>query len=122
METEITRQSSRFRAIRQLLDGDHVCRDIVQYLVRHSDAADTVSGIAEWWIKRDVARTAEALTKLREYGVVRSHLVQDPTSVYTLTKNRLLREVLRQYVDEPSSAMPTRPESMPLSSPSSRGD
>jgi hypothetical protein len=87
-----------------LLDGDNVCRDIVHYLVHHSEAADTASGIAAWWINRDVARTAEALMKLREQGIVRSHLVQDSTSVYRLTKSRPLRETLRQYVDEPTAS------------------
>jgi hypothetical protein len=106
-EADITRYGSRLKAIRELLDRDPVCRDIVHYFVRHSEAADTASGIADWWIKRDVARTADALTKLREHGVIRSHLVQDATSVHTLTKNRLLRETLRQYVNvvEGSSAM-----------------
>ena len=98
----------RSKAIRELLDGDLVCRDIVRYLLHHSDAADTASGIAEWWIKRDVPRTADALTKLREQGVVRSHLVQDMTSVYTFTKDVRLREALRQCVDGLSSAAEQR--------------
>lgn len=59
-----------------------------------------MSGIAEWWIKRDVPRTSEALTKLRAHGVVRSHVVQEATSVYTLTKSRVIRETLRQYVGQ----------------------
>ena len=88
-----------------MLDSDHVCREIVHYLVRHNEAADTTSGIAEWWIKRDVPRTANALTKLRDHGVVRSHVVQDTNSVYTLTKSRFIRETLRQYVDQFSFPM-----------------
>ena len=83
-----------------MLDSDHVCREIVHYLVRHNEAADTTSGIAEWWIKRDVPRTANALIKLREHGVVRSHVVQDTSSVYTLTKSRFIRETLRQYIEQ----------------------
>jgi hypothetical protein len=89
-----------------LLDRDDACLDIVQYFVRHSEAADTTRGIADWWIKRDVAQTAEALTRLREHGIVRSHLVQDATSVYTFTKSPLLRETLRQYVRGLSSTRP----------------
>jgi len=81
-----------------LLERDHACLDIVRYLVRHSEAADTPWGIADWWINRDVARTAQALAKLYEHGIVRAHLVQDATWVYSLTKNLLLRETLRQYV------------------------
>ena len=103
-ETDISSQGTRSRTIRELLDGDNVCRDIVHYLVHHSEAADTASGIAAWWINRDVARTAEALMKLHEQGIVRSHLVQDSTSVYTFTKSRPLREALRRYVDEPTAS------------------
>ncbi|HMH50440.1 MAG TPA: hypothetical protein VK548_09435 [Candidatus Acidoferrum sp.] len=83
-----------------MLDSDHVCREIADYLVHHSEAADTVIGIAEWWINRDVAQTSEAVTKLRAHGVVSSHIVQDTTSVYTLAKSRLIRETLRQYLDQ----------------------
>lgn len=43
--------------------------------------------------------------KLREHGIVQSHLVQDVTSVYTFTKNPRLRETVRECVDRlPSSA------------------
>jgi hypothetical protein len=84
-----------------------VCLEIVRYLLRHSEAVDTARGIAEWWIKRDVPRTAEALSRLQEHGVVRSYLVQDESSVYAFTKSPILRNTLRHYVDrlrEPTSA------------------
>lgn len=100
------RQHNRLLAIRQLLERDEVCRDIVRYLVFHREAADTIRGIAEWWIKRDIARTAQALTKLQDHGVVRSSLVQGATSVYSFTKNPLLRETLRQYVSAWSGPAP----------------
>jgi hypothetical protein len=90
-----------------LLDRDHVCLEIVRYLLHHGEAADTARGIADWWIKRDVSRTAEALSRLQEHGIVRSYLVQDATSVYAFTKNPILRDTLRHYVDglsEPTSA------------------
>jgi hypothetical protein len=103
----ISSQGTRSRTIRELLDDDHVCREIVQYLMRHNEAADTASGIAEWWIKRDIPRTSEALTKLRAHDVVRSHVVQEATSVYTLTKSRFIRETLRHYVGQ---SPPTRVE------------
>ena len=86
-------------AIRELLERDATSLEIVRYLVRHNDAADTARGIAEWWIRRDVPSTSEALVRLEKYGVVRSHLVQDATTVYVYTKNPLLREGLRQYVE-----------------------
>ena len=92
-----------------MLDRDRVCRDIADYLVRHNEAADTVSGIAEWWINREIPKTANALTKLREHGVVRSHVVQETSSVYTLTKSRFIRETLRQYVEQLRSADEVEP-------------
>jgi hypothetical protein len=95
----IARASGKLVAIRDLLDHDRVCLEIVRYLLGNAEAADTARGIAEWWINRDVSRTAEALTRLQELGVVRSHLVQDDTSVYGFTKSPLLRETLRQYVN-----------------------
>ena len=91
-----------------MLDRDHVCLDIVRYLLGHDEAADTVRGIAEWWINRDVSQTAEALSRLHELGVVRSHLVQDATSVYGFTKNPLLRDTLRQCVDRLSKPTSTQ--------------
>jgi hypothetical protein len=37
--------------------------------------------------------------------VVQSHAIQDSTAVYALTKNRLLREGLRKYVESRAVAM-----------------
>ena len=85
-------------AIRELLDSDEICADIVRYLVQHTEAADTARGIAEWWIDRDVVQTGDALKRLQVHGVVRSFPIQDATSVFTFTKNSLLRESLSQYV------------------------
>lgn len=104
----IARANGKLAAIRALLDRDQVCLDIVRYLLEHSEAADTARGIAEWWIKRDVSRTAEALSRLQEHGVVRCHVVQDATSVYAFTKNPILRDTLRHYVDGLSEPMSRR--------------
>lgn len=87
-------------AVRDLLARDPVCREIVQYLMRHSEAADTARGIAEWWIKRDVSSTREALSKLQECGVVQSYAVQDNTFVYAYTKKAVLRQSLARYLEE----------------------
>jgi hypothetical protein len=103
----VARASGKLATIRELLDHDHVCLEIVRYLLGNAEAADTARGIAEWWINRDVSRTAEALTRLHELGVVRSHLVQDATSVYGFTKNPLLRETLRHCVDRLSTPTST---------------
>ena len=82
-------------ALRELLGRDVVCREIVQYLMRHNEAADTARGIAEWWINRDVPSTQRALSKLQECGVVQSYVVQGDTFVYAYTKRAVLRQVAR---------------------------
>ena len=64
----IARASGERAATRELLDPDHVCLEIVRYLLGNGEAADTARGIAEWWINRDVSRTAEALSRLQELG------------------------------------------------------
>ena len=95
----IARSTARLAAIRDLLEHDSVCRDIVRYFSRHTEAADTARGIAEWWIGRDVSSTAEALGRLERRGVVHSCLVQDSTAVYAYTKNPLLRETLHHWIN-----------------------
>jgi hypothetical protein len=90
-------------ALRELLGRDAVCREIVQYLMRHNEAADTVRGIAEWWINRDVPSTRRALSKLQECGVVQSYVVQGETFVYAYTKRAVLRQSLARYLREPVS-------------------
>ncbi|HYS19403.1 MAG TPA: hypothetical protein VET45_20925 [Candidatus Binatia bacterium] len=87
-------------ALRDLLARDAVCREIVQYLMRNNEAADTARGIAEWWINRDVPSTRQALSKLQKCGVVQSHMVQDDTFVYAYTKRAVLRQSLARYLQE----------------------
>jgi len=77
-----------------------VCREIVQYLMRHNEAADTARGIAEWWINRDVPSTQRALLKLQECGVVQSFVVQGETNVYVYTKKAVVRQSLARYLRE----------------------
>ena len=88
--------------LRDLLARDPVCRDIVEYLMQNNDAADTARGIAQWWIRRDVAATQEALMKLQEWGVVQTHVVQDHTFVYAYTKRAVLRQSLVRYLGAPT--------------------
>ena len=84
--------------LRELLAHDPVCRDIVRYLMHNNDAADTARGIAQWWIRRDVATTQEALMKLQDCGVVQTHIVQDRTFVYAYTKRSVVRQSLARYL------------------------
>jgi hypothetical protein len=95
-------------AIRALLERDALCRAIVCYLVSHSEAADTARGIAEWWVNSAVSGTADALLRLEALGVVCAYPVHDATTVYAYTKNPLLRQSLRHYVDEAFRMAETR--------------
>jgi DNA-binding FrmR family transcriptional regulator len=103
----IARARGKLAAIRELLDRDPVCLEIVRYLLGNGEAADTACGIAEWWIHSNVARTAEALSRLQELGVVCSRLVQDATSVYGFSRDPLLRDTLRHCVDRLSKPAST---------------
>ena len=84
--------------LRDLLAHDPVCRDIVQYLMHNNDAVDTARGIAQWWIRRDLAATQVALMKLQDWGVVQTHIVQDRTFVYAYTKRSVVRQSLARYL------------------------
>ena len=77
-----------------------MCREIVRYLMHNNEASDTPRGIAEWWIRRDVASTQEALVKLQACGVVQSYLVQDHTCVYSYTKRAVLRQSLARHFQD----------------------
>src|SRR5881397_943442 len=79
------------RAVHDLLSRDAICAEIAVYLSSNPRAADTARGVAEWWIKRALRPTEEALLKLLRHGVVRSHLVEGTTCVYAYTRSPQLR-------------------------------
>ena len=87
-----------------------LCRAIVSYLVRHTEAADTARGIAEWWVHGGIAPTVDALARLEALGVVCTYPVHESTSVYAFTKNPLLRQSLRQYVEDAGPVAETQPQ------------
>ena len=89
--------SSKLDSIRELLERNPVCVEIVAYLSRHGRAVDTVRRIAEWWINGELRSNQDALLKLLSYGVVRSY-VQGTTRMYAYTKNPLLRQWLSGYM------------------------
>jgi len=100
--------SGKATAIRDLLARDPVCLEIVHYLARNSEDADTARGIAEWWIKRNLASTQDALLKLQEFGVVQSFAVQDSTFVYAYTKNPILRQSIAHHLRGIPAPHPSR--------------
>jgi hypothetical protein len=65
----------------------NLCDAIVRYLTQHPDAADTVCGIANWWLppeRRDVDERMiqRALDGLVREGKVTRHLLVDGTFLY----------------------------------------
>ena len=81
-----------------MLDSEPICLQIVAYLTRNTEAADTTLGIAEWWIHAEPRPTARALRMLLDHGVVRSMSVPNATSVYAFTRDPALRKSLTEYV------------------------
>ena len=41
----------------------HIARAILDYLLEHPDAQDTLAGIAEWWLPEEKIKTRLAIVK-----------------------------------------------------------
>lgn len=41
----------------------HIARAILDYLLEHPDAQDTLAGIAEWWLPEEQMKTRLAIVK-----------------------------------------------------------
>ena len=67
--------------------AEDVAREIERYLRNHREAADTVEGIAKWWLQRqrfeDAMETVEsALEILVDRGLVERVMLPDNLVVY----------------------------------------
>lgn len=64
-----------------------VAEAILRYLDDHPDAADTVDGIAQWWIpahcRADRQSVQSALTRLEALGAVRRRTLTDRHVLYS---------------------------------------
>lgn len=69
-----------------------VIETIMRYLDSHPDAADTVEGIAEWWLPRalcaDVHLVDQALARLLGQGLVRRQSNIDRHVLYSAARKR----------------------------------
>ena len=68
-------------------DARAVAAEIVRYLREHSEAADTMEGVARWWLRRqrydDALATVErAMAMLVDGRLVEKHALPDGTVVY----------------------------------------
>jgi hypothetical protein len=61
---------------------------ILRYLDTHTDAADTVEGISQWWVTRQryedsMAAVERALTELEKQKLVKRSTLADGTVIYS---------------------------------------
>ena len=67
-------------------DVESIARDLERYIATHPAAADTVDGIARWWLARTVqppvSDVEAALDVLVRRGVLSRRLLPDGNSVY----------------------------------------
>jgi hypothetical protein len=61
-----------------------VARAIVRYLSAHPDAADTVRGVARWWLGEGpgLGSVERAMVMLVARGLVERHTLPEGTTVY----------------------------------------
>jgi Fe2+ or Zn2+ uptake regulation protein len=68
-------------------DAQAVAAEIVRYLRQHAEAADTVEGVARWWLSRQryeeaIATVERAMAMLVNRQMVEKHTLPDGTAVY----------------------------------------
>lgn len=69
------------------MDVQQVAEDVLRYLKRHPDAADTVEGIARWWLggrgyENDLTVVQQAMKALVRRALVERQLLPDGTEIY----------------------------------------
>jgi hypothetical protein len=65
-----------------------IAGEIVRYLIRHPNAADSIDGIMQWWIPRQRyeesrATVERALAELERRGVMKHSTLPDSTVIYS---------------------------------------
>jgi Fe2+ or Zn2+ uptake regulation protein len=64
-----------------------VAEAVVRYLDEHPDAADTVEGIAQWWLPAswcvDTRTVQSALARLEAQGAVHRRILADQHELYS---------------------------------------
>ena len=89
------------------LSRSHVARAILDYLCKHPDAQDTLSGIAQWWLAEEKMKTRtvtieEALNELIVGGFVLTRRGKDSQIRYRINEQRLndIEVLLKQGSDD----------------------
>jgi hypothetical protein len=76
------------------LKAHPLCLEIVQFLIDHENAMDTVKGIADCWVRNDLAAVQTALDLLITSGLVTMYTLSSGP-LYGLTRSASMREWLR---------------------------
>ncbi len=68
-----------------------IAREIRQYLEQYPEAADTLEGIAQWWLTQQQSQQAldtvkQALDRLVVEGIVKKYITAEGKTVYSGAK------------------------------------
>jgi hypothetical protein len=85
------------------IGDDSVCRKILEFLLTHESAMDTVKGIALHWVGKDEVAVQGALDQLGAHGLIITHTRRAGT-FYALTPSPGLRAWLREILSVPRPA------------------
>ncbi|MDF2177344.1 hypothetical protein P2G88_03680 [Aliiglaciecola sp. CAU 1673] len=71
--------------------GADVAWEILRYIQRHPDCADSVEGVVQWWLLREryklgLEQVQRALDELCAKGYLDKRIVADGTAIYSATK------------------------------------
>lgn len=79
---------------------DQASREILEYLIRHPDAKDTVEGILKWWLDSDAEwekdEVQQALDLLSARGWLTRRETTPAQAVYGVNKDQI--ETIKKFV------------------------
>lgn len=75
-------------------DSSEITSEIMTYLANHPNAADTLDGVAKWWLldradKLQLGQVKQALDELVAKGLVAAQKGGDSKIVYRVNRSRL---------------------------------
>jgi len=81
-------------------------RLILQYLLQHPDASDTIEGITHWWVSREIiklkiAEVSDVVSELVSQGLLLQRLTGNSVVVLSLNKGKI--DEIRRIVNNTGS-------------------
>ena len=83
-------------AIEAALKEHPLSQQILQFLIEHDGAMDTIDGVAKCWVNSDPVAVKSVLDSLQNAGVVVTRILSSGT-YYRLTTNAEVQTWLRTY-------------------------